>query len=297
VPIDPSKPDDVYDKIRWCKDNDDQCRQIATNAKAFATTYLSRDGILDYLQTLLWTLVQSLGEIRYAPRPLDDLLQQEIKTWVGQWETPHRRMLSNPLFDHLFSHVPADSLLSNRLLAQYIRFQLQKDASFLDKKEQTMVTETRNTTVKRLFFHRDLVVKTCKKKANGSQLPSYYAAVAGINKLSETVPHFMYTYHTEERGQEWRTLLEHVEGPTLETFLKESKPCFEELVRIWLSLCLALHAAQQFLRFAAEHRAAHDLHAATRPRRVERATDLAPKRTDHGVWRYKESTTSATCPL
>jgi len=250
VPIDPAKPGDVYDKIRWCKENDDECRQIATNAQSFAKTSLSRDAILDYLETLLWSMVKSYGEIRYAPRHLDDMLHQEIKAWVTQWKTRQQGMLSNPLFDHLFSHFSTDSLFSNRLLAQYIRFQLQKDPSFFDKREQTMMTETRNTTVKRLFFHHsDIVAKTCKKRPKNNQLPSFYAAIAGLNHLSESVPHFMYTYHTEERGKEWLTLLQHIEGPTLETFLKESRPSFEELVRIWLFLCLALHAAQQSMGF------------------------------------------------
>lgn len=250
VPLDPAKPWDVYDKIRWCKENDDECRRIAANAKSFATKCLSRDAILDYLETQMWSIVKNCGEIRYAPRHLDDMLHEETKSWVGKWNAHQERMLVNPLFDHLFSNFSTDSLFSNRLLAQYIRFQLQRDPLFFDKIKQTVMTETRNTSVKRVCFHHsNIAIKTCKKRRNNNQLPSFYAAIAGLNHLAEKMPHFMYTYHTEEKEEEWVTLLEHIEGPTLETFLKESKPCFQDLVSIWLSLCLALHAAQQSMGF------------------------------------------------
>jgi hypothetical protein len=41
---------DLEAQIRWCRANDDACRRIAANAKALAAHWLSRDGVLDYLQ-------------------------------------------------------------------------------------------------------------------------------------------------------------------------------------------------------------------------------------------------------
>lgn len=250
VPLDPANPEDVYDKVRWCKKNDDACRRIAENAKRFAHSYLTRAAILDYWEKVLWGIVKSCGEVRYASLPLDALLHREVSSWVGHWNDCQQRTLRDPLFYHLFSNFSTDSTFSHGLLAQYIRFHLHRDASFFDRLPQTIMTETKNTTVRSLIFHHShLVVKTCKKRWKNNQLPSFYAAVAGLNHLANTVPHFMYTYHMEERGKEWVTLLEHIEGPTLETYLKESKPCFQELVHIWLLLCLALHAAQQTMGF------------------------------------------------
>lgn len=67
VPIDPNKPGDVYDKIRWCKANDDECRRMAENAKKFAMTCLSREAVLDYVENLLWGLVKTCGRFAMPP--------------------------------------------------------------------------------------------------------------------------------------------------------------------------------------------------------------------------------------
>lgn len=44
---------DLIEQINWCRNNDKKCEEISNNAIAFAKTYLTREGILDYLQLLL----------------------------------------------------------------------------------------------------------------------------------------------------------------------------------------------------------------------------------------------------
>lgn len=48
----PVKPDlsDLEEKIRWCREHDDECRKIAENAKALYEKYLARDALLDYVE-------------------------------------------------------------------------------------------------------------------------------------------------------------------------------------------------------------------------------------------------------
>jgi len=48
----PIKPDlsDLEEKIRWCRNHDDKCREIAQNAKQMWDKYLSRKPLLDYVQ-------------------------------------------------------------------------------------------------------------------------------------------------------------------------------------------------------------------------------------------------------
>ena len=43
---------DLIDKINWCINNDDTCKNIAKNAIDFFNKYLSKDAIFDYLQSL-----------------------------------------------------------------------------------------------------------------------------------------------------------------------------------------------------------------------------------------------------
>mmetsp|Transcript_1135 Transcript_1135/g.2787 ORF Transcript_1135/g.2787 Transcript_1135/m.2787 type:complete len:277 (-) Transcript_1135:73-903(-) len=41
---------DLEEKIRWCRQNDDKCRQIGENAKIFYEKYVSRNALLDYVE-------------------------------------------------------------------------------------------------------------------------------------------------------------------------------------------------------------------------------------------------------
>jgi hypothetical protein len=47
---------DLLDVIRWCKKNDDKCREIAKNGMEFARSILSKKYIQSYLQNELWSL-------------------------------------------------------------------------------------------------------------------------------------------------------------------------------------------------------------------------------------------------
>ena len=247
VPLDPSNPADIYDKIRWCKENDETCRRIATQAREFAEKNLGRKGVLDYLEKVL----HRLHEIRYAPRALPVMMTETLRTWMNRWEGAQDRTVQDPLLQHLFTTFSTEtSGFSGPLMAAYLRYRLKRDAAFFDRVEKSLLTETKNTKVERMEIHgRGLVIKTCKKRGNDGQLPAFFASVAGLNDLARRSPHFMYTYHIEEKSEEWITLLQHVEGPTLEVYLKESRPSFQELVHIWLLLCLALHTAQQTMGF------------------------------------------------
>jgi Glycosyl transferase family 90 len=41
---------DLEEKIRWCRDNDDKCREIGQHAKEFYEKYVGRNALLDYVQ-------------------------------------------------------------------------------------------------------------------------------------------------------------------------------------------------------------------------------------------------------
>lgn len=54
---------DLLEKIRWCREHDDECKKIAQNGRRFYETYLGEEGMLDYLLEVVHTIRR-----RYAPR-------------------------------------------------------------------------------------------------------------------------------------------------------------------------------------------------------------------------------------
>lgn len=43
---------DLEEKIRWCREHDDECRQIGENSKAFYEKYVARGPLLDYVEVV-----------------------------------------------------------------------------------------------------------------------------------------------------------------------------------------------------------------------------------------------------
>jgi len=69
---------DIYDQIKWCKENDEKCKEIATNAKVFYDTYLCKKGILDYMQKIMIDIKNETGVYLYNYiSPLDNQIQNE----------------------------------------------------------------------------------------------------------------------------------------------------------------------------------------------------------------------------
>lgn len=56
---------DLFSQIEWCKLHDSECQKISENALLFSKKYLTKDGILDYLQTVLINLKKANGIYLY----------------------------------------------------------------------------------------------------------------------------------------------------------------------------------------------------------------------------------------
>ena len=54
----------LTEQIQWCISHQAECSEISANARQFYDTFLSKDGILDYWQTLLYRLTETQGENR-----------------------------------------------------------------------------------------------------------------------------------------------------------------------------------------------------------------------------------------
>ena len=78
---------DIYEKIEWCKSHDSECEKIAKNALELYKTTLSKEGIFDYLQSLLLSLRQHIS-YSYPKDPLETRIEdyKSILTFLDSVE-------------------------------------------------------------------------------------------------------------------------------------------------------------------------------------------------------------------
>jgi hypothetical protein len=58
---------DLLDVVRWCRQNDDRCREIASNGMKFAQSILSKKYIQTYFQKVLFSVTASVPVIASVP--------------------------------------------------------------------------------------------------------------------------------------------------------------------------------------------------------------------------------------
>ena len=75
---------DLYEKIRWCKEHDNEAKEIAQNGYDFAKKYLSKNSILDYLQLLLYKTKEQNGSYMYNYISYKDLLIEDEKSEINK---------------------------------------------------------------------------------------------------------------------------------------------------------------------------------------------------------------------
>lgn len=79
----------LIDQIQWCRDNDEECQEIANNAKEFFNTYLQRKGVLDYMQKTLEETKYRIGTYTYNNiNPLQLQYNNEHSTLLSQLYHP-----------------------------------------------------------------------------------------------------------------------------------------------------------------------------------------------------------------
>lgn len=80
-----SDASDCIEKIKWCKNNDETCKLISENATQFAMRYLQKDGLLDFLQTILVNVKHRIGNYQYKIPSLIELQHKQQLEWISNY--------------------------------------------------------------------------------------------------------------------------------------------------------------------------------------------------------------------
>jgi hypothetical protein len=248
---------EIREKIRWCKENDTKCQEIVKNARAFADKHLTREGILNFLQTLLCFLSRN-NSIEYNKVSLHEQQIGRLEEKIIEYE------------QNYIGQFPLDFFQRNLFLyafkyKNYYFYHLNKAGRFEDFLKTTLIQEniinSKKTTIN-LYQYENFkwLEKIVKKDWKRDDLHQVFVSYYYINQLRNICPNFIHTFFHKEEENETKVYMEYVETITLDKKLREQgftnstqkvKKDFrlQDLVNIWVNVCCALQVAQDYCGF------------------------------------------------
>ena len=219
---------DLLEIIQWCKDNNQKAKIIANNALEFHKKYLTKDGVLNYLQFVLVNIKNQTGSYKYPDKePLyyQLITQEEILVKIFQnYPEYNLNNLSNSIdkYHHRFS--------INRTL-QWI-LQIQNSEKLIKEIPEKKI-------IKGSFLGKLIAIKKVKN------IHQSFVGIAAINPITKLIPNFMYTYAYKNNTN----YSEYISNYSFLDFLLSDNFNFPDYLSILMQISLALHVAQQEVAF------------------------------------------------
>ena len=245
---------DLYEKIDWCRKNDDKCKIIAQNAMEFYNTYLTKKGVLDFMQKLFFSIKKSTGTYFYNTLKVNDVISNIQAKYIKKIQNMYYDPNYDPdrdLDDYKYLTYPFKNrnIYAMDGLQSFIREKKGLDRAYFDS---IVVHQTRNTTITKLTkipqYENELNMQFSYKESLLTDETINEGFIGfELNKLLYHIPNFKYTFYYG--GKKQTTLLsEHIDGITLQDYIKHGCT-LEELSSIFVILCMTLAVAQEKLGF------------------------------------------------
>jgi hypothetical protein len=239
---------DIYDKIRWCKNNDEKCKEIVSNAKKFYEMYLQKDGVLDYMQKLLCDIKKQIGVYYYNEiSPLTLQLEKEEKIIKEYCSFPKMSKIVEKITLPKINR--CHGLLKGiHNLINYFKFNgklndmLSKDNNVFKNKNIDIQKYSFKTDSSFSFIFKDA---TNEKKAK-ENIHETFVGLTCINDLLKKIPNFSYVFGIDDKN---RLITEHINGKIFLEYIKSNEFNMDEYIFILLQICLTLHVAQNHCGF------------------------------------------------
>ena len=245
VPVD-NDLSDIYDKIKWCKNNDEKCKEIVSNAKKFYETYLQKDGVLDYMQKILVDVKKQTGTYYYneiSPLTLQIEKEKEIIKEYNTFPAFSKIVdkISLPNINRCYGLLKGIHNLINYFMSNGIfdNLLIKNHNIFKNKNIDIQKYSFRNDEMKNVSFVLKSANNPKKIKEN---IHETFVGLTCVNKLLKKIPNFSYIYGIDENN---RVITEYIEGQIILEYIKSKEFNLKEYIFILLQICLTLHVAQR----------------------------------------------------
>lgn len=232
----------LIEQIKWCKNNDIKCQQIALNAYNFFLNFLQKDTLLDFIQTKLFQVKQIIGNYTYSyPLPHQILLKQEKEDIQNEY-------LFEENDEYRYNNTQIDYTKYGRV---YGIFKTIKKILNIENKtvsisnEELIISKSNIKIYKGELYNVPIIKKTSLDiKKQTENIHEYFVSSRCVNKLLKHVPNFVYTFGI--CATSYNLISEYIDGITLYDFLN-IKENFDMKIylNILLQICLILQHAQR----------------------------------------------------
>jgi hypothetical protein len=217
---------DLLDKIRWCRENDDKCKEIAIQSKQFYDTYLTKKGMLDFVQLLFINIKKNTGTYFYNYANVKDIIYQY------QWKKLNKEKTDSVL-DYPFDDI--DGMRGLELFLDKHYFPKERIVKLIKEHE------SKDSTIHYGEFEKILIsLKTSKRQY---ELVNEAFVGKKINRLLNEIPNLKYTLGFDKNV----LISEYVKGVKFSEYIKTCQ--IDELVAVLKILLLTLCVAQERLGF------------------------------------------------
>lgn len=222
---------DIYEKIKWCKNNDKKCKQISENAKNFAKIKLSREGILDYLQKVFVETKKKIGNYKYLKYDLKVIFTEKQKQILHDKIEITKQMIKSDL--SFVPHIKHEFYRSFGFLKS-IEWLFHVKTNIQDCSKNLVFTNKSSKVYKICIDDYDIICKESNKDLTHQS----FVGIMCINELCRDIPNFMYTFGLNHG----KLYTEYIAGSTLYDWIIQSFN-IDEYIFILLQITLALYMA------------------------------------------------------
>lgn len=243
---------DLVEKIRWCRKNDNVCKNIAKNSRLFYIEFLQKDGVLDYLQKLLVDLKKQTGVYLYNNEtPLQIQLNFENKH-----NNTHKKYPKTTKKLSDINESPSKSRFFSVLKAFEWIINMINDKSNSDKylvDNSKFIENIFSNKAKTIFVNKYSManyiyaIKSTKDKIKEQEnIHELFIGLNVINELVKYVPNFMYIFGKyDNKDAQNNIIIEYIPGQTFEKWLYSDKFNMQDYLFILIQLSLALEFSQR----------------------------------------------------
>lgn len=247
---------DLIVQIEWCLKNDTKCQIIAQNALEFYNKYLTKKGVLDYLQKTLVDLKHQM-----YPNSLEKLNIYDPLLFMSNKEY-FTLISSQPASYKVTGLFPKNVGRNYGVLKGFERFlhyslNPSNQVSLLGVEVQSIFkSKTTFVSIYQIGTYFVLVKKTINLMKRIEFIHEAFIGLNVINNLLKICPNYVFTFKyrdepyltmssvvSDENVTEVSVMREYIKGPTLQEFMKNCT--FKSYLEIILSLTCALWIGQE----------------------------------------------------